>query len=44
MDYRKNYYLRFKSALKKTDSQFFVDYFEIVPRAIYNGTEPEDIW
>ena len=44
LDYRKNYYLRFKSALKKTDSQFFVDYFEIVPRAIYNGTEPEDIW
>ncbi len=40
----KSYYLRFKSALDKSDSQFFSDYLEFVPRNIYNGTEPEDIW
>jgi len=44
MDPNKSYYLRFKSALKKLDSQFFLDYFEIVPTNIYNGTTPEDIW
>lgn len=38
------YYLRFKSALRKTDAQFFLDYFEIVPTSIYNGAQPEDIW
>lgn len=38
------YYLRFKSALKKLDSQFFLDYFEIVPTSVYNGVQPEDIW
>lgn len=40
----KTYYLRFKSALKKLDSQFFMDYFEFVPSNIYNGATPEDIW
>lgn len=40
----KTYYLRFKSALKKLDSQFFLDYFEFVPTNVYSGTEPEDIW
>lgn len=44
MEPGKSYYLRFKSALKKLDSQFFLDYFEIVPSNIYNGTEAEDIW
>ena len=44
MKANKTYYLRFKSSLKKLDSQFFVDYFEIVPANIFNGTEPEDIW
>ncbi len=43
-DANKTYYLRFKSALKKLDSQLFVDYFEFVPRTVYNGAEPEDIW
>lgn len=38
------YYLRFKSALKKLDSQCFLDYIEYVPTNVYNGTEPEDIW
>ena len=40
----KSYYIRFKSALKKTNSQFFVDYFEFVPKHIYNGVDPEDTW
>lgn len=40
----KCYYLRFKSALKKLDSQFFVDYFELVPTSVYNGVDAEDIW
>ncbi len=38
------YYMRFKSALKNTSSQLFLDLFEIVPSQIYNGTESEDIW
>lgn len=44
MEKGKYYYLRFKSALKKLDSQFFLDYFEIVPTSVYNGVEEEDIW
>lgn len=38
------YYIRFKSALNKSDAQFFSDYLEFVPREVYNGTTPEDIW
>ncbi len=38
------YYIRFKSALKNTTSQFFFDYLEFVPTIIYNGVEAEDIW
>lgn len=40
----KTYYLRFKSSLKKLDSQFFVDYFELVPSSVFNGVDPEDTW
>lgn len=40
----KTYYLRFKSALKKLDSQFFMDYIEFTPTVVYNGAIPEDIW
>jgi hypothetical protein len=40
----KTYYLRFKSALNQSDVQFFSDYFEYVPRSVFNGTEPEDQW
>lgn len=40
----KTYYIRFKSSLKKTDSQFFVDYFEFVPKSVYDGVEAEDTW
>lgn len=44
MSANKSYYLRFKSALKKLDSQLFLDYFEIVPTSVYNGVSAEDIW
>ncbi len=44
LDQNKTYYMRFKSALKKLDSQFYFDYFEYVPTTVYNGAEPEDIW
>ncbi|MBP3228442.1 MAG: fasciclin domain-containing protein [Bacteroidaceae bacterium] len=40
----KSYYIRFKSSLKKTNSQFFVDYFEFVPKAVYDGVQAEDVW
>lgn len=40
----KTYYVRFKSALKKLDSQFFMDFFEYAPSNIFNGATPEDIW
>ena len=44
MEAGKDYYLRFKTALKKTDSQFFMDYFEFASTAVYNGPTAEDIW
>lgn len=40
----KSYYLRYKSALKKFDAQLQIDYIEIVPTEVYNGSEPEDVW
>lgn len=40
----KTYYIRYKTALEATDTQFFTDYFELVPSYIYNGPEPEDVW
>lgn len=44
MEAHKTYYIRFKSALKKLDAQFFVDYFEYCPSIIYNGAEAENPW
>lgn len=44
MECGKTYYLRFKTALENTDSQFFLDYFELVPSIVYNGPVAEDIW
>ncbi len=44
MEADKTYYIRFKSALKNTKSQFFLDYLEFVRTNIYNGTKAEDIW
>jgi hypothetical protein len=40
----KSYYLRYKSALNKLDSQLQIDYIEIVPKEVYAGTEAEDVW
>ena len=40
----KSYYLRFKLAIENAKTQFMLDYFEIVPISIVNGTTPEDIW
>ena len=44
MKANKTYYLRFKSALKKTDSQFFIDYFEFASSKVFNASKSEDIW
>ena len=38
------YYVRFKSVLESTSTQFFFDYLEIVPKSIYNGEKAEDKW
>ena len=40
----KSYYLRYKSALNKLDSQLQIDYIEIVPNEVYAGNEAEDVW
>ena len=44
MEKDKSYYLRFKLAIENAKTQFMLDYFEIVPISIVNGTTPEDIW
>ena len=38
------YYVRFKSVLKSTQTEFFFDYLEIVPKSIFNGDIAEDKW
>lgn len=41
----KTYYLRFKSALDDTNTEFFFDYLEIVPSSVYaHPTKLEDEW
>lgn len=40
----KTYWIRFKSVLQGTSSEFFYDYLEIVPKSIYAGEEAEDKW
>jgi len=44
MEPNKFYYVRFKSALNKTDAEFMADYFEYCPSSVYNGTNAEDPW
>ena len=44
MEPGKEYFVRFKTCLNDPTSEFFVDYFEIVPASVYNGSVPEDIW
>lgn len=38
------YYIRFKSVLNSTQTEFFYDYLELVPKSIYNGETAEDKW
>ena len=38
------YYVRFKSVLSSTQTEFFFDYLEFVPKSIYNGDIAEDKW
>lgn len=38
------YYIRFKSVLDDTETEFFYDYLEFVPKSIYNGDVAEDKW
>lgn len=40
----RSYYIRFKSVLKSLTVEHYVDYFEYVPKNIYNGPIPEDVW
>ncbi len=40
----KDYYVRIKSVLENTRTCCMLDYFEIVPKHIYNGVEEEDPW
>ena len=41
----KNYYIRFKSVLEEEAKEFYMDYFEYVPKEVYdNPEESEDIW
>jgi len=44
MDPKKTYYLRMKSVLENTSTQLFLDYFELVPKSVYNGAVEEDAW
>ncbi|MCM1311370.1 MAG: fasciclin domain-containing protein [Bacteroides sp.] len=38
----KTYYIRFKSVLDSSSTEFFFDYLELVPKSIYNGDISED--
>lgn len=38
------YWIRFKSVLDDNSLEFFYDYIELVPKAIYAGEYNEDIW
>jgi len=40
----KTYYIRFKSVLQSTSTEFFFDYLELVPKSVYNGDVAEDKW
>ncbi len=38
------YYLRIKSVLESTSTQFVMDWMEYAPKSVYNGVEAEDKW
>lgn len=43
-DPQKTYYIRFKSVLESTSTQFVLDYIEFCPKSIYDGIVGEDKW
>ena len=44
MEADKTYYLRYKSALRKTDGRLQLDFFEYASTSVFNGPKGEDIW
>ena len=44
MSPNETYYVRIKSVLENTRTCCMLDYFELVPKYIYNGPESEDPW
>lgn len=44
MSPNETYYVRIKSVLNNTRTCCMLDYFELVPRSVYNGEEVEDPW
>ena len=45
MQANKTYYLRFKSVLDNSNTEFYFDYLELCPSFVYNNpTESEDEW
>lgn len=38
------YWIRYKSVLSSTMTEFFYDYIELVPKSVYAGENNEDIW
>ena len=44
MEPEKTYYLRMKSVLDDTSRQLYIDFFELVPKSVYNGVYAEDKW
>lgn len=44
LDEGKTYYIRFKSVLESSSTEFFYDYLEFVPKTVYNGDDAEDKW
>ena len=38
------YWIRYKSVLSSTATEFFYDYIELVPKSVYAGENNEDIW
>jgi hypothetical protein len=37
-------YIRIKSVLENTSTQYVMDWMELVPKNVYNGAEQEDKW
>ncbi len=44
MEPEKTYYLRMKSVLDDSSRQLYIDFFELVPKSVYNGVYAEDKW